>query len=330
MQLEPVSLQNPLPIDAQPPVVAASLGDRLHVFARDPNSGRVGTCSVDAKGLAGDSHQLSLDTVVGALPCGDLIVATGSRAGAPAVVELGDGTERRAVVVEPRGQLGAWPIPVCGEGRIGFIWWTKPATLQVAQMEGDTARSTASLDLDGPIDGLDAAASNGPMAAVVATARSLLLYAIADGSVGDGIPVAPERAVAPAICAVGNDLVVAWISPSNGEVRLRPFAIPSGAAGPEQVIVATDQGERLRSMRLLGSYGDQVALTWTVSQGGQRGDLMVAQFAAVYDATRRELGPAQALGPGGGYLAGGWIRDALVVIHGAEAPLASAFRLSGS
>ncbi len=338
MQLEPVSLQNPLPMDAQPPVVAAPLGDRLHVFARDPNSGRVGSCSVDAKGAAGESRQLSLDTVVAAVPCGDLIVVTGSRAGGPGVMGVADGTARWSAAVEPHGELGAWPLPVCGNGRVGLIWWTKPTTLQVAQLEGETARSTATLNVGGPIDGLDAAASNGTMVAAVATAESLSLYKIADGSVGEGIPVSAERAVAPGICAVESDLVVAWISPSNGEVRLRRFAGPEislprhagegRGGGSVEVIVTADQGERLRSMRLLGAYRDKVALTWTVSQGGQRGDLAVQQFAAVYDATRGESGPPQALGPGGAYLAGGWIGDALVVIHGADAPLASVFRLS--
>jgi hypothetical protein len=95
-----------------------------------------------------------------------------------------------------------------------------------------------------------------------------------------------------------------------------------------EVIVTADHGERLRSMRLLGASRDKVALTWTLGRGGQRGDLAVQQFAAVYDATRGESGPPQALGPGSAYLAGGWIRDALVVIHGADAPLASVFRLS--
>ncbi len=325
MQLEPVSLQNPLPIDAQPPVVAAALGDRLQVFARDPNSGRVGSCSVDAKGVAGESPELSLDTVAGAASCGDLIALTGSRAGGPALVEVGDGRERRSVVVEARGQLGAWPIPVCGKGRIGLVWWTKPATVQIVQLEGATARSTAARNVGGPIDGLDAAASNGTIAAVVATGGSLLLYKIAGGSASDGIPVAAERAVAPGICAVGSDLVVAWISPSNGEVRLRRFPGSSDSLP----ILAADHGEQLRSMRLLGAHRDQVALTWTVSQGGQRGDLAVAQFAAVYDATRGECGLAQALGPGSAYLAGGWIKDVLVVIHGADAPVASTFRIAG-
>jgi len=325
MQLEPVSLQNPLPIDAQPPVVAAPLGDRLHVFARDPNSGRVVACSVDGKGVAGESREPSLDTVVAAVPCGGLIVLTGSRGGGPSVVGIADGRDRWSAALKPGGELGAWPIPVCGKGRIGLIWWTKPATLRAAQLEGETARSIATVELGGPVDGLDAAASNGKIAAVVATAASLSLYTIADGSVSEGTPVSPERAVAPGICGVGSSLVVAWISTSNAEIRLRRFA--GSEISLPQVIVATDPGERLRSMRLLGAYRDQLALTWTVSQGGQRGDLSVAQLVAVYDATRGELGPAQELGPGSGFLAGGWIRDVLVVIHGADAPLASAFRL---
>jgi hypothetical protein len=209
-----------------------------------------------------------------------------------------------------------------------LAWWTKPATLQVAQVEGKTVHSTAARDLEGPVDGLDAAASGGTIVALVATAASLSVYEIADGEVSERIPVVAERAVAPGICAVGGEFVVGWISTSSRELQLRKVSLaardfPSLSAGEGR-----GGAEKPRSMCLLGAYRDQVALTWTVSEGGQRGDLSVAQFAAVYDATRGELGPAESLGPGAAYLAGGWIGDVLVVIHGADAPLASAFRLA--
>jgi hypothetical protein len=329
VRLEPISLRNPVPLDVQPPVLTAATPTGLHLFARESTGGRTGRCMVNAQAASGGAGHLSLSMVSGAAPCNGVLVVAGASVGrAPVIMGLSDaGDERWSADVDPKGELGAWPIPVCARGRVALVWWTKPATLHVAQVEGRTARAAGSLDCGDAIDGLEAATSDDTVAAVVATARALVLVTFADGAVTNRVPVAAGRTAAPGICALGGGLLVTWMTASNKELRLRRFAGPTAQVEPDQAIVRADQGESLRSLRLLGAYRDQVALTWTLSQGGRRGDLTMQQFAAVYDATTGTLGPAQDLGPGGIFVAGGWIGDALVVIHGADAPLASAFRL---
>lgn len=327
MELEPISLGNPLPVAANPPVVSATLGDRLHVFARDHLAGRVRHCAVDAMGEpAAEARDLPLISVAGATACdGSLIVTGAGAARGPVAAELGaDGATRWSADVPPDGELETWPIPVCLATSTRLIWSSIPATLRVADLNARQVKPAAHLAMGGSVEGMDATGSNRHVVVVLAGDDGLRVLAM-DGA-APPMSISNERAVAPGICQLSDGLLVAWIAPSAKAIRVQRLAARTLAHGQEHAIVAASRGETLRALKLLGAWRDHVALTWTVSTGARPGDVTVEQFVAVYD-TSTGLISRVALGAGSAFFAGGWVNDSLVVIHGEQAPLASAFRL---
>jgi hypothetical protein len=326
-RLEPVSLRNPLPIDAQAPIVSATLADRLYAFARDPGSGRVSGCTLDSQAAAQPSGELSLLTVSDAAACQDvLIVAGASGSGSPGAVAMAaDGGQRWTAEASPGGELAAWPAAACRRDAAHVAWATKPASLHLARVDGGSARALNAVDVEGSIKALAAIGVGDGVGIAVATDRALRWITVANAGPAKQVGISATPATAPNISRMNSGVLVSWLRPP-GVVMGRRLAGDLTPGAAEEVILTASSGQTILSFRALGTHRGALALTWTVTEGGRPGEITVTQFVGLYDLARQQLAAVEDLGPGSAYLGGGWLGDVLLVIHGSDSPLASALR----
>src|SRR5207249_6357009 len=182
--------------------------------------------------------------------------------GSPAAVGVSsDGNERWATALSVGPQLAAWPVPVCGRTSARAIWATTPATVQVTTLDSGSARSTIAIQVDGSIEGLDAAFGDA-LTIVVAGDRGLRSIAVLDGRAQQPVMISQARVAAPAACAIRAGTLVSWLDPSASSVMARRL-IHGMPGGEEETVVSSSDGETMMNFHLLGTHADMLGLTWT-------------------------------------------------------------------
>jgi hypothetical protein len=317
------------PFPAAPPLVASTLGALLHVVGSDLARGGVTTVALDADGLpARPPRALPLAFVAGLAAAGGELVVTGGRAAdeTPVALWIDQGGASRGVAQLPAaGAVTHWYTPAAAGPTAEVVWQTDEgarSTLWTAEIRPTGCGPPRALRLDAPTSAVAAAGA----AEGVVVARSgggvVEVLHLVGGRLVARRQVAEAHAPSVALAATGHRYAIAWTDErvlrlSWLDLALRP------ADGPVEVAVA-DGPERLRWLRLFGGDGGRLAIGFqrAVREPGRGVNHVVCIVGA-----RGELAFAT-LEPAGIALdAGGWLDDALVLVHGRGDPFVSVFRV---
>ena len=314
---------------------AAALGDQLHVVGLDEHR-RARHLGVDARGeISGTDAELPLVEITSVAACGDTIVVAGVAVGDLAVV-LGVSPQGRIVWqadIPAAEQYQHWPRPVCAAGSIwvfSMAGGTRHA-MRLVQVADGRVREPISLAIADDSDTIDVLgdAEGILIARTHADGQRLELMRVVDDRVTVRVDVAAaERPVAPSLARVGEAIALAWLSaPSEPrlqlfDARLKPLgaavrllSAPQPAVTSVGLLTVPEVGLAFafQATKVVSDARTVHNPDGTVTHHGPRRTSPL--WIAMYDSDAQHAGPPRLVDADAKFYAGGWLGDALAIVH---------------
>lgn len=327
------------PVVMRPPVFAAAAGGVVHVFGSDQSNREAVRAAIGFDAVArGPATRLHC-SVVSAAACGDNVIITGS-----------DAADRRCVMsIDANGKI-RWQalIPTVSEGLV----WTKAACIGaeaviVWEVERDGAAELSIANVrDGGVE-VSAKLSQRENAygvhVTVIGNRVFVLRSRGSEIVGDllcfenGALVARADVVpnAQGIAAIGNRLLVLAWTPRQLLVQSLDASLES--IEEAQPIVTAEPSSWIRFAAFHVADEVRVAISYLAGYGGdlvslpggreEPGDY-ARHFLGLCDVASKQLVDVREVTPPAiAWLAGDWIDDRLLLVHGTTGAALTAFDL---
>jgi hypothetical protein len=319
--------------------VGAAASGRLHVAALDAGAARVRHVALDRSGRpTGEPTDLGMSAIAGMAAGPDLVV-TGARTGDDRPVARGlDARGRRLWEVElpVDGVLGLWPRPALSPEGIHVLWATgaHAETLWHAEIAGGELGQPLAVAYDDPTRELALLSDDGALAVARTHGQPLTMEVL---RIRRGDVVArralreAEQPVSPVFGVAGGVRMLLWVSRSLGQVRLAELSADLEELDAANAVARARAGERLRSVEAFSDGTTSplaIAYETTTADDGHvepapgveprvreptlRARLHVGAFDPSTRATSDFL-PVAVGGPGA--CVGGWLEDALLVVH---------------
>jgi hypothetical protein len=311
------------------PALAAAVRGGVAVAFADP-AGGTHVAVVDGAGRWRPLAHLAL-SAVGMSACGEELVLGGLRLPDGALVAMGlsGATLAWTALLPSAGHLLHGPFPVCAGRALHFVWVSVDVggavTLSASRIAKGAAGPAVAVKLgDRPLE-LDAAADGDAAVAVWTEGPRLTLRAarVAAGNT----PVAQELEGAASPRWVRTRRGLAWVAVGPKGLRARRVnasLTPAGAPvelgdGRAPLFVANGDGRIAVVARGPLTRVSEVAIG-DASDVRHEPVYAAGAWVALLDGETLALGPRAPISPAGRYLAGAFLADALLLVHGDAAP----------